>query len=202
METQYSEINQNEILSENKKHARSVGKTNDILFVIALIVSFIFIGISVLLFCNNNIYKGDKEWVIKHDIVGTYGDFIGGVLGTIIALYSTYLLVKTLGNQLSVNGDVMDTNKNVIKTNNKTIYQSFLQIFDNKFNTLLGIYQQAKLNYKCEIPQVQKKFIENGGTQKEVIIHETIVIHGAEALEYLADQFSNTKYTDKRTYLK
>ena len=36
METQYSEINQNEILSENKKHAINAGKTNDILFVIAL----------------------------------------------------------------------------------------------------------------------------------------------------------------------
>lgn len=201
METQYSEINQNEILSENKKHARSAGKTNDILFVIALIVSFIFIGISVWLFCNNNIYKGDKEWVIKHDVVGTYGDFIGGVLGTIIALYSAYLLVRALGNQLSVNGDVMDTNENVIKTNKKTIYQSFLQIFDNKFGTLFSIYQQAKLNYQCEIQQVQKKIIKNGGTQKKIIIHETIVMHGAEALEYLADQFSNTKYTDKRTYL-
>ena len=114
METQYSEINQNEILSENKKHAISACKTNDILFVIAFIVSLIFIGLSVWFFCNNNIYKGDKEWVIKHDVVGTYGDFIGGVLGTIIALYSAYLLVRTLGNQLSVNGDVMDTNKNVI----------------------------------------------------------------------------------------
>lgn len=40
METQYSEINQNEILSENKKRAISAGKTNDILFVIAFIVSF------------------------------------------------------------------------------------------------------------------------------------------------------------------
>ena len=58
METQYSEINQNEILSENKKHAISAGKTNDILFVIAFIVSLIFIGLSVWLFCNNNIYKG------------------------------------------------------------------------------------------------------------------------------------------------
>lgn len=193
METQYSEINQNEILSENKKHAISACKTNDILFVIAFIVSLIFIGLSVWFFCNNNIYKGDKEWVIKHDVVGTYGDFIGGVLGTIIALYSAYLLVRTLGNQLSVNGDVMDTNKNVINTNKKTIYQSFLQIFDNKFGTLFSIYQQAKLNYQCEIQQVQKKIIKNGGTQKEIIIYETIVIHGAEALEYLADLFSNTK---------
>ena len=57
METQYSEINQNEILSENKKHAISAGKTNDILFVIAFIVSLIFIGLSVWFFCNNNIYK-------------------------------------------------------------------------------------------------------------------------------------------------
>lgn len=201
METQYTEISPNENLSDNQRHAKSAGKTNDKLFIFAFFASLFFIGWSAWIFCNNNIYNGDHEWVIKHDVVGTYGDFIGGVLGTIIALFSAYLLVKTLGNQLSVNGDVMDTNKNVVKTNNKTIYQSFLQIFDNKFSTLLDIYQQAKFNYKCEIPQVQKKVIEKGGTREEIISHETIVIHGAEALEYLADQFSNTKYTDKRTYL-
>lgn len=125
METQYSEINQNEILSENKKHAISAGKTNDILFVIALIVSLIFIGLSVWLFCNNNIYKGDKEWVIKHDVVGTYGDFIGGVLGTIIALYSAYLLVRTLGNQLSVNGDVMIRTKMLLILTRKQYISHF-----------------------------------------------------------------------------
>lgn len=201
METQYSEISPNEILSENQKKAKSASKNNVVLFIIALAVSLIVIVFSAYFFCNNNLYEGDEEWIIKHDVVGTYGDFIGGVLGTIIALYSAYLLVRTLGNQLSVNGDVMDTNKNIIKTNNKTIYQSFLQIFDNKFSTLFGIYQQAKQNYQCEIQQVQKKVIEKGATRKEIIIHETIVIHGAEALEYLADQFSNTKYTDKRTYL-
>lgn len=201
METQYTEISQNELLSENQRHAKSAGKTNNILFAIAFVISLLFIGLGACFFCNNNIYTGDHEWVITHDIVGTYGDFIGGVLGTIIALYSSYLLVRTLGNQLSVNSDVMDTNKNVVNTNNKTIYQSFLQIFDNKFRTLFNIYQQAKLNYQCEIQQVQKKIIENGGIRKEIIIHETTVIHGAEALEHLAVQFSNTKYSDKRTYL-
>lgn len=201
METQYTEISPNEHLSDNQRHAKSAGKTNDKLFIFAFFASLFFMFLGAWMFCNNNIYNGDHGWVIKHDVVGTYGDFIGGVLGTIIALFSAYLLVKTLGNQLSVNGDVMDTNKNVVKTNNKTIYQSFLQIFDNKFSTLLDIYQQAKFNYKCEIPQVQKKVIEKGGTREEIISHETIVIHGAEALEYLADQFSNTKYTDKRTYL-
>lgn len=201
METQYSEISQNENLSENQKKAKSASKNNVILFIIALAVSLIVIGFSAYFFCNNNLYEGDEEWIIKHDVVGTYGDFIGGVLGTIITLFSAYLLVMTLGNQLSVNGDVMDTNKNVIKTNNKTIYQSFLQIFDNKFSTLFGIYQQAKLNYQCEIQKVQKKVIEKGATRKEIIIHETIVIHGAEALEHLATQFSRIRYMDKRTYL-
>ena len=175
-------------MSENQRYAKRADKSNAILFIIALIVSLLIIGLAAWGFCYNNIYNGDNDWVIKHDIVGTYGDFIGGVLGTMIALYSAYLLVRTLGNQLSVNGDVMDTNKNVVKTNNKTIYQSFLQIFDNKFSTLFGIYQQAKLNYQCEIQKVHKKVIEKGANRKEIIILETIVIHGAEALEHLATQ--------------
>lgn len=35
--------------------------------------------------------------------------------------YSAYLLVKTLGCQISVNSDVMDTNRNIVRTND-TLY--------------------------------------------------------------------------------
>ena len=190
MATEYQEIE----LSENKKQAQRERNINHWLFWGAFVISLVIIGIFALIFSNNNCREGDGEWVIKHDVVGTFGDFIGGVLGTLVALYSAYLLVRTLGNQLSVNSDVMDTNK-------KTIYQSFIQIFDNKFNTLFDIYRQAKQNYQCEETILLKRVIESGDTKKEIQIKEMVVLHGAEALEKLAVEFSNCKYSDKRTYL-
>lgn len=197
MATEYQEIE----LSENKKQAQKESTVNHWLFWGAFAISLIIIGVFALIFSNNNCREGDGEWVLKHDVVGTYGDFIGGVLGTLVALYSAYLLVRTLGNQLSVNSDVMDTNKNIINTNNKAIYQSFLQIFDNKFNTLFDIYRQAKQNYQCEAPISRKRVIDTGDTKKEILIKEVVALHGAEALEKLAVDFSSCKYSDKRTYL-
>lgn len=190
METEYQEIE----LSENKKQAQKERNINHWLFWGAFVISFIIIGIVAWFFIHNNRYNEEGEWVIKHDVVGTYGDFIGGVLGTLVALYSAYLLVRTLGNQLSVNSNVMDTN-------NKTIYQSFLQIFDNKFNTLFNIYRQAKDSYQCEASISRKRVIETGDTKKEILIKEKVLLHGSEALDKLAVEFSNIKYTDSRTYL-
>ena len=197
MATEYQEIE----LSENKKQAQKERTVNHLLFWGAFVISLIILGIVAWFFFHNNRYNGDGEWVINHDVVGTYGDFIGGVLGTLVALYSAYLLVRTLGNQLSVNGDVMDTNKNIIKTNNKTVYQSFVQIFDNKFNTLFDIYRQAKQNYQCEVSITRKRIVETGNTKKEIQLKEIVVLHGAEAIDKLAVEFSNSKYSDGRTYL-
>ena len=87
------------------------------------------------------------SYPIKHDIFGTYGDFIGGVLGTLISLYSVYMLVKTLQNQISTNADIINTNHETIKSNKKLITQSELQIFDNRFSMLLDLYRKAIDNY-------------------------------------------------------
>ena len=109
----------------------------------------------------------------QHDVVGTYGDFIGGVIGTLVALYSAYLLVKTLGCQISVNSDVMDTNRNIVKTNNTAIYQSFLQVFDNKFHTMFDNYKEAKQAYRYESTRKQPQgLIQSDGEKKEVVTTE------------------------------
>lgn len=135
-------------------------------------------------------------------MVGTYGDFIGGVIGTLVALYSAYLLVKTLGCQISVNSDVMDTNRNIVKTNNTAIYQSFLQVFDNKFHTMFDNYKEAKQACRYESTRKQPQvLIQSDGEKKEVVTTEPLSYYDAEALDLLAKQFTDKNYTDKRTYL-
>ena len=197
MATDYQEID----LSKNKRQAQKERVLNLWLFWGALGTSITIIIIVACFFLYKYLYVSDGEWTIKHDVIGTYGDFIGGVLGTLVALYSVYLLVRTLGCQLSVNSDVMDTNKNIVKTNDKTIYQSFLQIFDNKFNTLFDIYRQAKQSYQCDVDVARKRIIATGSAPKEICFKEKVVMHGAEALDKLAVDFSESKYNDGRTYL-
>lgn len=188
-------------LSENQKRAKMKSRVNNRLFGIAVCISLIIIGLVAWIFAHNNYYTGDEKWVINHDVVGTYGDFIGGVLGTLVALFSSYLLVKTLESQLSVNSNAMDTNLNIINTNKKTIYQSFLQLFDNKFSTLFDIYRQSKNNYRYEVSPNYKRIIVTGSIKKEILLQDMVVLQGAEALDNLAVEFSHSKYSDNRTYL-
>jgi hypothetical protein len=94
------------------------------------------------------------SYPIDYNLFGTLGDFIGGVLGTIIAFYSVYLLVRTFQNQIETNASVTTTNESVVQVNNdviatnkKLIQQSQLQIFDSRFNTLLNLYHKAVESY-------------------------------------------------------
>lgn len=95
------------------------------------------------------------SYPIDYNLFGTLGDFIGGVLGTIIAFYSVYLLVRTFQNQIETNVSVTNTNESVIEANNsvietnkKLVKQSELQIFDSRFNTLLNLYHKAVDSYR------------------------------------------------------
>lgn len=202
METQYSEITRNAGSSENRSHITRERKILSRSFLCSFGLSLMVLVIVAYCFCNNNVYHGEEDWIVQHDVIGTYGDFIGGVLGTLVALYSAYLLVRTLGNQLSVNSDVMRTNGNIIDTNNITIYQTNLQIFDNKFCAFFDNYKSAKHNYQCEAKYSHKKKVIDDDGHYRTIEEENIVTHtGSKAIDYIASAFSSSSYSDKRTYL-
>jgi len=102
------------------------------------------------------------SYPIDYNLFGTLGDFIGGILGTIIAFYSVYLLVRTFQNQIETNASVTttnksvtDANKDVISTNKKIVRQSQLQIFDSRFNTLLDLYHKAVEAYRDDVRQLK-----------------------------------------------
>lgn len=138
-----------------------------------LVVSLVL----AILFFINQTY--DRNLPVDTGIFGTYGDFIGGVLGTIIALYSAYLLIKTLQSQATVNKDVEKTNVSVVKTNESIIaanakadaasqkqyYQNALQVFDSKFCRFFNSYQMAidsyergKLKGRAAFEEIAKSF--------------------------------------------
>lgn len=93
-----------------------------------IIVTLLFVGIFAYIFKWQQILRlFDDEYVVNHELLGTYGDFIGGVLGTIFALISTLILIRTFNQQRAV------TEKNKEQIEN--------QRFNDLFFELLRLYQ-------------------------------------------------------------
>lgn len=87
---------------------------------------------------------------IDEDSLGTYGNFIEGIVGCIIAFYSAYLLVRTFQNQVEVNRKVMKTNEAAEKATQKEIDNTKIQVFDNKFQSFMTCYNRAVEAYRYQ----------------------------------------------------
>lgn len=120
---------------------------------------YIIIGFCVCTFITFLINRPYFLWSLPVDesLLGSYGDFIGGFIGTLITLYSVYLLVETLNNQVVVNSNIVETNNNIVETNKATleaterqIKQSNQNLFDSKFNAYLRAYQESVNSYNEE----------------------------------------------------
>ncbi len=119
------------------------------------------IGVAVIVFAlHRDYWLWNKSF--NEQVFGTFGDFVGGFIGTIVAFVTMVLLIRTLQNQIEVNGnviitnnDMVATNKDVVETNRKLIEtaqqqirQTDVQLFDSKFNAYMKAYQDAILSYQ------------------------------------------------------
>ena len=120
---------------------------------------YVIIGFCVCIFIAFLINRPYFLWSLPVDesLLGSYGDFVGGFIGTLVTLYSVYLLVETLNNQIIVNSNIVETNNNIVQTNKATleaterqIIQSNQNLFDSKFNVYLRAYQESVNSYKEE----------------------------------------------------
>ena len=84
---------------------------------------------------------------------GQYGDFVGGVLGTLAAFISVYYLVRTLKEQMNANVKVSENNEHVVKMN-------MVQQFDNNYQQLLQLYHKAVADYSFDKDEKGKKALE------------------------------------------
>ena len=139
-----------QIVETEKQKAEKKAKLVGVNFWKAFKWCAIFSGCACVVFFWQQWKTLGLTYPIDYNLFGTLGDFIGGVLGTIIAFYSVYLLVRTFQNQIETNASVTTTNEsvieaniNVIATNKKLVQQSQLQIFDSRFNTLLDLYHKS-----------------------------------------------------------
>lgn len=175
-------ISQSQIL--DIKEAKNYSIVKLLAVSVSLVFLFLFLfGQEISLFFLNH--------SLDNSVFGVYGDFIGGVVGTGIALYSAYLLYRTLQDQIrqneetkKVNLSVIETNQSVVSTNNAVIStnrimisQTYLSLFNDKFTSFLNLYHKAVSAYTI------------GGK------------NGKEAFVSIMDSFGRIPFTNNSTYL-
>jgi len=106
-------------------------------------ISLGLIAISSILFFWRQGKWFDFSVPVNIGLLADWGSFIGGILGTLIAAISIFMVVKTLHAQVDANADMEDTNKKMISLNTQ-------QLFDNKFQVLYAQYCDSVAAYEGE----------------------------------------------------
>lgn len=155
--------------SADIKTAKASSKRENLTFRSVFLLSVLFLGCSLVFFSWKRWDSLTLSAPIISELFGTLGDFVGGILGTFIALYSVYMLVRSFQNQTITNANVITTNESVINTNNKLLSQTELQIFDSRFSTLLDLYKDSVASYNADNNQrgriVFEKIVEEFKTK-------------------------------------
>lgn len=167
-------------VSETLSAAQKANKKSWNRFLIVAILSAIAIIACFIMFLWKQAVMFDWDASINNGLLGTLGDFVGGILGTLIAIYSIAMLVKTLNAQIISNANMKDTNDNVIETNNAQIKLSTQQLFDNKFQVFFNQYKDTIAAY----------------------VDKDKDLKGRQALESIVADFLSAPFNNKLVYKK
>lgn len=122
---------------------------------------------------NNNV---DFSCPIDYNLFGTFGDFVGGILGTIFALLGTLMVVRTFRYQQSVTRD----NKKQLETQRlNDLFFELIKLYQTEVNELCGqisrvrSYKQNEDATKSDKDTNKKMTIEK---QKSVITIKIFLI--------------------------
>lgn len=123
-----------------------------------IIITLLFVGMFAYIFkWQHIIHWFDNEYVVNHELLGTYGDFIGGVLGTIFALISILILIRTFNQQRAV------TEKNKEQIENQRFNDLFfelLRLYQSEISELCGTIVRERGNEKITINYNNKDFFD------------------------------------------
>ncbi|WP_444367801.1 putative phage abortive infection protein, partial [Prevotella sp.] len=164
-------------MTDNNQESKIISKG---LFWSIIFICILISGGILLLFFLNREYG--CEYPVDNGLFGTYGDFIGGVVGTIVAFYSAFLLVKTLQSQENVNQSVIETNNQISIASGKELYNTLLEVFNNKFERFMTCYQNAIDNYVLE--------------------KNNELLTGRKAFEKIASEFICNDFNNNNDYLR
>lgn len=123
-----------------------------------IVVTLLFIGGFALIFKWQHIICWfDKDYVVDNELLGTFGDFIGGVLGTIFALISTLIMIRTFNQQRIV------TDKNQEQIENQRFNDLFfelLHLYQSEISELSGMDERKRGNNIEVIRYTDKDFFD------------------------------------------
>lgn len=142
-----------------------------------IFLTLIFIGSAGIMFFWHK--KPNFDFTLDHSLWGTYGDFVGGVLGTIFMMITVLLMIKTFGQQRKDYEDNDKKQRNITtqtrrfyKKQNENNIQSQQKLneeirFNSLFFEMLRLYQQqVSFLYLAENKEIQGKLCFNSWVEK------------------------------------
>lgn len=108
----------------------------EIIAILILFVGFVFFSLH---------RDYDSSMSIDGSLWGQYGDYVGGLVGTLLAYMSIKLLNKNLQEQIIANRELRTNNEDNRKV-------AALQQFDSSFSTLIDMYR----NHQSEVKKLEK----------------------------------------------
>lgn len=129
----------------------------------------LLLGVGLIFFLWKRNY--DSSAPISASVWGQFGDFVGGLIGSLIAYISVRLLNRNLQEQIQANIDIRKNNEN-----SRKVFE--LQQFDKTFTTLVELYREQKIqvgklslnefnlygcksdSYKDRVAEAKNKFSE------------------------------------------
>lgn len=148
-----------------------------------IIIGSVFISISFIFFkWNHPIQIFDNKYTIDNELFGTYGDFVGGVLGSIFTLVSILLVIRTFKEQQKVSSQNEEQLKN--------------QRFNDLFFELLRLYQ-SEVRELCG----QKDFVDYSTRRRkeEKFTQEEIEYNDKDFFDMEREQIQ-IKYRNRKSY--
>ena len=115
------------------------------------VLSIVFIALSGIAFGWGQIIKPFKaEYIADYARLGTYGDFVGGVLGTIFGVISVLLVIKTFNHQQTATSD----NKQQLEIERfHDLFFELLRLYQSQVSDLCGVYRTFEKSKKDNLTE-------------------------------------------------
>ncbi len=118
----------------------------------AIILLFLFLLAIFAFTWRRSLFQFDLP--IDSSLWGFFGEFVSGLIGTIVTVFSVLLLIRTLKFQIYSYNEIAKNNRE-----NTEIY--ILQQFHDTFNTLVTLYQKSIETIKSDDGIIGKAFFHN-----------------------------------------
>lgn len=146
-------------------------------------IGLIFIIVSFIVFKWNHTVFNTNDYA-DNCLLGTFGDFVGGVLGTTFSLVSVLLVIKTFKEQQ--------------KVSNQNSEQLEVQRFNDLFFELLRLYQ-SEVNELCGQKDIGKRISSEKEKNKATIEVDEIKYNNKDFFDIEKNDIK-LKYRNRKSY--